>query len=53
MYPMGFRFISLYLSCPFTGHMIGVHGLCDDLYQCDAILGFPDYHVDVDLFVYM
>ena len=28
--------------------MIGVHGLCDDLHQHDAVLGFADYHVDVD-----
>ena len=33
---------------PFRGHIIGVHGLCDDLYQRDAMLGFADYHVDVD-----
>ena len=29
--------------------MIGVHGLCDDLHQRDAVLGFADYHVDVDV----
>ena len=48
MFPIGFRFISVYLSRPFTGHMIGVHGLCDDLHQRDAVLGFADYHLDID-----
>ena len=24
------------------------YGLCDDLHQRDAVLGFADYHVDVD-----
>ena len=48
MFPIGFRFISLYLSRPFTGYMIGVHGLCDDLHQRDAVLGFADYHLDID-----
>ena len=28
--------------------MIGVYGLCDDLHQRDAVIGFADYHVDVD-----
>ena len=48
MYPICFRFISLYLSRSFAGRMIGVHGLCDVIYQRDAVLGFVDYHVDID-----
>ena len=29
--------------------MIGVHGLCVDLHQRDAVLGFADYHIDVNV----
>ena len=29
--------------------MIGVHGLCVDLHQRDAILSFAEYHVDVNV----